>query len=488
MKLNTAAALVGIALFSVTMAGCGEKNASEVVKESEEAEAEGKGENKADEEETSGEQAASEEQEAAEPVEEKIVGILFPEENEQWKFDAGVMTQALEAAGYTPRVEYAQSDVGLQAGQIEAFLDINVQETVSDEEEKDPEAENDTGEETEDADEKAKSILADSIFVQEEPEVIETLKALVIAPADTYGLEEIVSRAAEEKIPVFSYDELIMDTAGVKYYTTFDKRRIGQMLGEAIADAKDLQKLREEKQSCTIEFLMGSQDDPGALFLYNGLMEVLQEYLDDGTLVCRSQETSFDDTGILRWSGDSAGARLEELLETYYSDTEAPDILCTGFDGAAIAARSVLEDAGLVPNSEQWPLITGVGCKAEAVKDIAEGRIFCSVFMDRRILAEKCADMVDVLLKGEEAPEVNDYEQYDNGVKIIGTFICDAQIIDMDNYELLIDNGYYSADQVEPEMTSVPENGEVQVETEAAQITKAPVETKAPDKLIQKAD
>lgn len=51
---------------------------------------------------------------------------------------------------------------------------------------------------------------------------------------------------------------------------------------------QELDKVREAKESRTIEFFMGSLDDTQALFLYNGLMEVLQEYLDDGTLVCRS--------------------------------------------------------------------------------------------------------------------------------------------------------------------------------------------------------
>ena len=33
---------------------------------------------------------------------------------------------------------------------------------------------------------------------------------------------------------------------------------------------------------------MGSPDDRDALFFYNGVMEKLQEYFDDGTLVCTS--------------------------------------------------------------------------------------------------------------------------------------------------------------------------------------------------------
>lgn len=450
MKLNAAAALFGLMLISVTAAGCGGENASQVVKESEKTEAEGQGEEKTEEEKDAESPEESEETQEEIIQERKVVGVLFPEENEQWKSDAEVMAQALEEAGYTPRVEYAEGDPDIQISQIEELLRINAEEEPVQAEEEQPEQE-----ETEET--KEKSLLTDSLEKEPEPVIVETLEALVIAPADTYGLEEIVTRAKEEKIPVFSYDELIMNTAGVRYYTTFDKRRMGQMTGEAIVKGADLQKVREEKQSRTIEFLMGSQDDVGALFFYNGVMEILQEYLDDGTLVCRSQMSSFDETGVLRWSSDSAAGRFAQICGEYYGDTGRPDILCTGFDGAALAAQEVLEEAGLEPGGEQWPLITGAGCEVEAVKAIAEGRMYCSIFMDRRVLAKKCAEMVDVLLKGEEDPEVNDYEQYDNGIKIIGTYVCETQVIDRDNYELLIDNGYYTAEQVEPEPTPTPE-------------------------------
>ena len=76
--------------------------------------------------------------------------------------------------------------------------------------------------------------------------------------------------------------------------------------------------------------------------------------------------------------------------------------------------------------------------------------------MDYRLLADACEQMVHECLNGEEDPEVNDYEQYDNGVKIIGTYLCEPQIIDGDNYEILIDNGYYDEEEVRPEVTPAP--------------------------------
>ena len=101
---------------------------------------------------------------------------------------------------------------------------------------------------------------------------------------------------------------------------------------------------------------------------------------------------------------------------------------------------------------EGWPMITGCGCEAEAVTAVIEGKLADSLFFDNRVLANDCVTMVDTLLKGEK-PEISDYEQYDNGTKIVGTVTSDIQLIDADNYQMLVDDGYYDEDEIVPEAT-----------------------------------
>ncbi len=84
-----------------------------------------------------------------------------------------------------------------------------------------------------------------------------------------------------------------------------------------------------------------------------------------------------------------------------------------------------------------------------------EGRLTDSLFFDNRVLANDCAEMVDTYLKGEK-PEISDYEQYDNGTKIVGTVTSDIQLIDKDNYQMLVDDGYYDEDEIMLEATSTP--------------------------------
>jgi putative multiple sugar transport system substrate-binding protein len=56
--------------------------------------------------------------------------------------------------------------------------------------------------------------------------------------------------------------------------------------------------------------------------------------------------------------------------------------------------------------------------------------------------------MVDALMKGEE-PEVNDTETYDNGEKIVPSYLLESEIVTVDNYETaLVETGYYTEDDL----------------------------------------
>ena len=443
MKKKTAYLLLGIFLTTTVLGGCGKNEATEAASESAQTEKEGTGEteeeltetpapddkeDKDKEEKTSDDAAASDsddEEESSDTAQKEKIAVLLPNE-EKWTRDADEFKSTLTDDGYEPVIQYAENDVSRQVSQIQELT-------------------------------------------------AEEVSAFIIAPVDPYGLKSVLEDVKDAEIPVFSYDDLIMDTNAVKYYVTFGGRQIGQMIGQKIIDSEDLDKVREAKESRSIEFFMGSLDDTQALFLYNGLMETLQEYLDDGTLVCKSGKISFDDTGILRWSKSTAKSRAAEILEEFYPDGAAPDIICTGFDDAAGAVQEALQEAGVVPGTDTWPVITGNGCKDDAVKRIASGTQAFSVFMDARELADQCEEMVNVYLHGEDDPEVNDYEQYDNGVKIIGSYLCEPQMIDRDNYEILIDNGYYSEKEVEPDPTETP-TPEPVTPTEAPEPTVTPTE------------
>lgn len=360
--------------------------------------------------EASGENVTAEKDgEAAQPeIPAKKIAVFFEgSPSDEMQKVENLFVKELSEKGtdiYDVQFFYAEDDAKLQCEQIEKVL-----------------AGEDEGSEDEDLD-------AETLIAEDEKKA----EVILVEPVDEYGLSECLELAKAQEIPVISYEDLIMDTDAVSYYVTYSYREMGNMIGEAIKKEKNLDKAREEQTSYTIEFLMGSQDHIEALFFYNGVMEVLKEYLEDRTLICPSEMLSFDDTGVLRWDGKQAQKRLERILDTVYSDGSLPDIICTGFDDAAEGAVKALREANILPDSEQYPMITGAGSTSDYLETIAAGEQYCTVYLDQKAIVEICAQMTAICADGD-TPEVNDKSQFDNGVKIIGTNVCEAKLITTEN-------------------------------------------------------
>ena len=206
-----------------------------------------------------------------------------------------------------------------------------------------------------------------------------------------------------------------------------------------------LESARLQGRSYTIEFFMGSPDDNNALFLYDGLMEQLQPYLDSGTLVCRSGQTSFEETCILRWSKETARLRCQSLMEEYYT-AEKLDIACSAFDGFAYGILQACRKEGYTESD--WPFITGQDSEREAVSNIVNGYQTMSIFKDTRVLSSKCVTMVQAVLENTQ-PEINDVDTYNNNVITVASYLCDPVVVDAESYEkVLIESGYYTREQI----------------------------------------
>ena len=327
----------------------------------------------------------------------KTVGIAMPtQSSERWINDGSNMKKQLEALGYEVLLQYAEDDPQQQVSQIENF-------------------------------------------------VAQQVDCLVIAAVDSGALTTVESQAKSAGIPIIAYDRLLMDTDAVSYYASFDNKGVGTAIAEYIVKAKDLEKAKANGESYTIEFFMGSPDDNNAVLLHQGIMEVLQPYLDDGTLVCKTGRTSFDQTCILRWSQETAQQWCENYLAGYYAGEDL-DIACSAFDGFAYGIRSALEGAGYT--AENWPLITGQDAELMAVKNIISGHQTMSIYKDTRLLAEKCVTMVNAVVNGTE-PEINDTTTYNNNVIVVPSYLCTPVAVDKANYEeVIVKGGYYTADQL----------------------------------------
>ena len=335
---------------------------------------------------------------AATPADDtKLVGISMPTKTStRWISDGESMVKEFEAMGYETDLQFADDDIPNQLAQIENMI-------------------------TKGAD------------------------VLVIAAIDGSTLTDTLAKAKEAGVLVVAYDRLLVNSENVDYYATFDNFGVGVIMGQQIEEGLDL---KNAEGPFNIELFGGSPDDTNAFYFYDGAMSVLQPYIDSGKLVVQSGQVGMDKVSTLRWDGIVAQARMENLLSAYYTDKRV-DAVLSPYDGLSIGIISALKSVGYGTPDQAMPVITGQDAEVASVKAMIAGEQTYTVFKDTRELAKQTAMMVDAALKGQEVP-INDTETYDNGVKIVPSYLLTPYSVDITNYEkYLVDSGYYTADQLQ---------------------------------------
>ena len=119
------------------------------------------------------------------------------------------------------------------------------------------------------------------------------------------------------------------------------------------------------------------------------------------------------------------------------------------YDGLSIGIISSLKGVGYGSGGQPMPVVTGQDCEVPSVKSILRGEQTMSVFKDTRDLAKVVAAMVDALAKGGTV-EVNDTKTYNNGVKVVPSYLLKPVSVDKSNWkETLVDSGYYKPGQIQ---------------------------------------
>jgi putative multiple sugar transport system substrate-binding protein len=270
-------------------------------------------------------------------------------------------------------------------------------------------------------------------------------KVLVVASIDGEALKGVLTEAGKSGIKVIAYDRLIRGSEYVDYYATFDNYLVGKLQGEYIVKTLGL----EDGQTgpFTLEVFGGSPDDNNAYFFNSGAVDTLQPYIDKGVLVIKSGQTAMEQIAIMGWKSEGAQSRMDNLLTANYTD-ENIDVVLSPNDSLAQGIVASLKAAGYGAADKPFPILTGQDCDTTNVKMLIAGEQSMSVFKDTRTLAGKVVEMVDAIMKGTEPP-VNDTKTYDNGIKVVPSFLCEPVFADASNYKaLLVDSGYYTEDQL----------------------------------------
>jgi putative multiple sugar transport system substrate-binding protein len=335
-----------------------------------------------------------------------LVGVTMPtKSSERWIHDGDNIKAQLEKLGYQVDLQYAENDIPTQVNQIEN-------------------------------------------------QITKGAKLLVIASIDGTAITTQLQEAADKKIPVIAYDRLIRNSTNVDYYATFDNFKVGVLQATSLLTGLKLKKADgSDDPSVTgpfnIELFAGSPDDNNATFFFNGAMSVLKPYIDKGTLVMKSAQTDFKTVAILRWDPATAQKRMEDLLTKTYQGGVTVQGVLSPYDGLSIGILSALKSSGYGTGGQPYPVVTGQDAELASVKTIIAGEQFATIYKDTRQLADVTVKMTDAVLKGGQ-PEVNNTTDYQNGVKVVPSYLLQPVVVYKDNYQkVLIDSGYYTAAQLQ---------------------------------------
>ncbi|WP_294768353.1 sugar-binding protein [uncultured Rhodoferax sp.] len=319
------------------------------------------------------------------------VGLSMPTlALQRWVVDGLALVRSLDKLGYSSELQFANNEVPAQIAQIDGMLQKGV-------------------------------------------------KLLIVAPIDGSTLGPILKKAAEQKVKVISYDRLIRNTPHIDYYATFDNYQVGVLQGTEIARRL---KLDESKVPLTIELFGGSPDDNNAFFFYDGAMSILKPYLDKGQLLIGSGQAGMDSVSTKAWNGATARLRLEKLLERHYAKQRLNAILSPN-DGIAIELLAALKKAGYGAGGFPLPVVSGQDADLQSVRSIIRQEQAFTIFKDTRELAQVTAGMASAILTNRK-PQINDEKTYNNGEKLIQSYLLKPVVVDVGNWrESLVGSGYY---------------------------------------------
>ena len=307
------------------------------------------------------------------------IGVALPDKtSENWVLAGDLFTNGLEDAGYKADVQYAPASntVAEQQNQITSM-------------------------------------------------VTNGAKVIIIGAKDGSQLSAQVEAAHEAGAVVIAYDRLILNTEAVDYYLAFDNFKVGELQGQALLTG--LEERKGDKDTWNIELFAGSPDDNNAGVFFDGAMSVLQPKIDDGTLTVVSGQTSFEQVATQGWLAANSQARMDTLLAGNYADADIDGVLAPNDN----LARSILQSAA--DAGKDQPVVTGQDSEVESVKSIVAGVQYMTIYKDTRALVAAAIDMVNELAAGDEISEINDTESYDNGVKVVPSYLLAPIVVTQEN-------------------------------------------------------
>jgi len=251
---------------------------------------------------------------------------------------------------------------------------------------------------------------------------------LVLDPVDATSSASIVAKAAAQKIPVISYDRLILG-APVDYYVSFDNEKVGKLQGQALLD-----KLTADGNAGkTIVMINGSPTDNNATLFKAGAHSIL-----DGKVKIGAEYDTPD------WSPDKAQTEMDQAI-TKLGKAGFVGVLAAN-DGTGGGAIAAMKGAGIDPKTRPT---TGQDAELAAIQRILLGEQYMTVYKAIKLEAEAAAELAVSLAKGEAPPSSMTLSKVNNGTKDVPSVLLAPVAVTKDNIKsTVVADGFWTVQQI----------------------------------------
>jgi D-xylose transport system substrate-binding protein len=254
--------------------------------------------------------------------------------------------------------------------------------------------------------------------------IAQGVDALIILSVDKDAVGPAVDKADAEGIPVIGYDRLIEDPRA--FYLTFDNKGVGRIIAQTVVAVQP---------EGNFAIIKGDKGDPNALFLLEGMMEVIGDDVASGKIKIVGE--AFTDG----WKPDNAQKNMEQILTAANNDVDAVLAENDGMAGGAIAALSA---QGLsVP-------VGGQDGDHAALNRVARGTQTVSVWKDVGQLGGAAAKIALELAAGTAMSDVEGAVKWsggEKGVEMTSIFL-EPTPVTKDNINVVIEAGHIAKDKV----------------------------------------
>lgn len=258
---------------------------------------------------------------------------------------------------------------------------------------------------------------------QAEAAITKGASVIVLDPVDGAAAAAIVAKAKAANIPVISYDRLILNTADLNYYLSFDNAAVGALQGNALLTAL------AGKTKPTIVQINGDPADNNAKLFKQGAHSVL-----DGKVTYGKE---YDTPG---WKPDNAQKEMQGALVALQNKVDGVLAANDGTAGGAIAA---MKSAGLKP----LPPITGQDAELAAIQRIVAGDQTMTVYKAIKAEAEAAAQLAYDLAFGIAVPaDMTNGKVVNNGKADIKSVLLTPVAVTKSNIQAtVVKDGFWTA-------------------------------------------